>query len=122
MIEYAILIVRLLDYKFVIGVAMLLKVIMVRLKDRVEIEQTSPKSFLGAGHEMNDFAFGECGSAKNERGGLYITHVFDGGKTDPTVVVGEVMDTLYLQCVQGKANGFILVRLLDTLHFGETTE
>ena len=34
-IEYAILIVRLLDYKFIIGVAMLLKVIMVRLKDRV---------------------------------------------------------------------------------------
>jgi hypothetical protein len=34
-IEYAILIVRLLDYKFIIGVAMLLKVIMVRLKDRL---------------------------------------------------------------------------------------
>ncbi len=40
---------------------------------------------------MNDFAFGECGSAKNERGGLYITHVFDGGKAEPTVVVGEVI-------------------------------
>jgi hypothetical protein len=38
-IEYAILIVRLLDYKFIIGVAMLLKVIMVRLKDCVEIEK-----------------------------------------------------------------------------------
>jgi hypothetical protein len=44
---------------------MLLKVIIVRLKDRVEIEKTFPKSFLGVGHEMNDFAFGECGSAKN---------------------------------------------------------
>ncbi len=92
MIEYAILIVRLLDYKFIIGVAMLLKVIIVRLKDRVKIEKkTFPKSFLGAGHEMNDFAFGECGSAKNERGGLYFTHVFDGGKTELTVVVGEVI-------------------------------
>ncbi len=90
-IEYAILIVRLLDYKFIIGAAMLLKVIIVRLKDHVEIEKTFPKSFLGAGHEMNDFAFGECGSAKNERGGLYITPVFDGGKTEPTVVVGEVI-------------------------------
>jgi hypothetical protein len=38
-IEYAILIVKLLDYKFIIGVAMLLKVIMVRLKDCVEIEK-----------------------------------------------------------------------------------
>jgi hypothetical protein len=62
-IEYAILIVRLLDYKFIIGIAMLLKVIMVRLKDRIEIEKTFPKSFLGEVHEMNDFAFGECGSA-----------------------------------------------------------
>ncbi len=40
---------------------------------------------------MNDFAFGECGRAKNERGGLYITHVFDGGKAKPTVAVGEVI-------------------------------
>jgi hypothetical protein len=102
---------------------MLLKVIMVRLKDRVEIEKTFPKSFLGAGHEMNDFAFGECGSAKNERGGLYITHVFDGGKAEPTVIVGEVIGYIvFIQCVQGKANVFLLVRLLDTLHFGETTE
>ncbi len=38
-IEYAILIVRLLDYKFIIGNAMLLKVIIVRLKDRVKIEK-----------------------------------------------------------------------------------
>ncbi len=38
-IEYAILIVRLLDYKFFIGVSMLLKVIMVRLKDCIEIEK-----------------------------------------------------------------------------------
>ncbi len=38
-IEYAILIVRLLDYRFNIGVAMLLKVIMVRLKDCLEIEK-----------------------------------------------------------------------------------
>jgi hypothetical protein len=34
----------------------------------------------------------------------------------------RLSDTLYLQCVQGKANGFLLVRLLDTLHFCETTE
>jgi hypothetical protein len=41
---------------------------------------------------MNDpFAFGECGRAKNERGGLYNTHVFDGGKAKQTVVVGEVI-------------------------------
>ncbi len=38
-IEYPILIVRLSDYEFIIGVAMLLKVIMVRLKDCVEIEK-----------------------------------------------------------------------------------
>ncbi len=53
--------------------------------------KTFPKSFLGGGHELNDFAFGECGSAKNERRGLYITHVFDGEKTKPTVFVGEVI-------------------------------
>ncbi len=39
-IEYAILIVRLLDSKFIIGVAMLLKIGMVRLEDRVKIEKT----------------------------------------------------------------------------------
>jgi hypothetical protein len=38
-IEYAILIVRLLDYKNLIGVAMLLKIGMVRLEDCVEIEK-----------------------------------------------------------------------------------
>ncbi len=90
-IEYSIFKVRLLDYKFIIGNAMLLKVLIVRLNDCVEIEKTFPKSFLGVGYEMNDFAFGECGSAKNERGGLYITHVFDGGKTNPSVVVSEVI-------------------------------
>jgi hypothetical protein len=37
-IEYAILIVRLLDDKNLIGAAMLLKIGMVRLEDRVEIE------------------------------------------------------------------------------------
>ncbi len=41
-IEYAILIVRLLDYKNLIGAAMLLKIEMVRLEDRVEIEKTFP--------------------------------------------------------------------------------
>ncbi len=41
-IEYAILIVRLLDYKYLIGVAMLLKIGMVRLEDCVEIEETFP--------------------------------------------------------------------------------
>jgi hypothetical protein len=45
-IEYAILIIRLLDYKFIIGVAMLLEVIMVRLKDRVEIEKHFLRVFL----------------------------------------------------------------------------
>ena len=33
---------RLLDYKFIIGVAMLLKIGMVRLEDRVKIEKTFP--------------------------------------------------------------------------------
>ncbi len=33
---------RLLDYKFIIGVAMFLKIGMVRLKDRVKIENTFP--------------------------------------------------------------------------------
>jgi hypothetical protein len=41
-IEYAILIMRLMDYKYLIGVAMLLKIGMVRLEDRVEIEKTFP--------------------------------------------------------------------------------
>ncbi len=41
-IEYAILIVRLLDYKFIIGVAILLKIGMVRLKDCKKIEKTFP--------------------------------------------------------------------------------
>ena len=41
-IEYAILIVRLLDDKNLIGAAMLLKIGMVRLEDRVEIEKTFP--------------------------------------------------------------------------------
>jgi hypothetical protein len=45
-IEYAILIVRLLDYKFIIDVAMLLKVIIVRLKDCVEIEKHFLRVFL----------------------------------------------------------------------------
>jgi hypothetical protein len=38
-IEYAILKVRLLDYEYLIGVAMLLKIGMVRLEDCVEIEK-----------------------------------------------------------------------------------
>ena len=42
MIEYAILIVRLSDYKNLIGVAMLLKIGMVRLEDRVKIEKLFP--------------------------------------------------------------------------------
>ncbi len=41
-IEYAILIVRLLDYKNLIGAAMLLKIGMVRPEDCVEIEKTFP--------------------------------------------------------------------------------
>ncbi len=45
-IEYAILIMRLLDYKFIIGVAMLLKVVMVRIKDCIEIEKHFPRVFL----------------------------------------------------------------------------
>jgi hypothetical protein len=38
-IEYAILKVRLLDYKNLIGAAMLLKIRMVRLEDCIEIEK-----------------------------------------------------------------------------------
>ncbi len=41
-IEYAILIMRLSDSQFIIGVAMLLKIGMVRLKDSVKIEKTFP--------------------------------------------------------------------------------
>ncbi len=55
---------------------------------------------------MNDFAIGECGSAKNERGGFYITHVFDEEKPIQRLLLVRLLDTLYLQCVQGKANGF----------------
>jgi hypothetical protein len=44
------------------------------------------------------------------------------GKPSQRLLLVRLLDTLYLQCVQGKANGFLLVRLLDTLHFGETTE
>jgi hypothetical protein len=41
-IEYAILMVRPFDYKFIIGFAMLLKIGMVRLEDRIKIEKTFP--------------------------------------------------------------------------------
>ncbi len=113
---------RLLDYIFIIGVAMLLKVIMVRLKDCVEIEQTFPKSFLGAGHEMNDFANGECGSAKMKEEAFTSHMCLMVEKPIQRLLLVRLLDTLYLQCVQGKANDYLLVRLLDTLHFGETTE
>ncbi len=46
---------------------------------------------LAIRHVYKPQHFGECGRAKNERGGLYITHVFDGGKAKPTVVVGEII-------------------------------
>ena len=71
---------------------------------------------------MNDFAFGECGSAKNERGGLYITYVFDGGEAKPTGVVDEVIGYIVFTVCTRYSQWFLLVRLLDTLHFGETTE
>ncbi len=71
---------------------------------------------------MNHFAFGECGSAQNERGGLYITHVCDGGIAEPTVVIGEVIGYIVFTVSTTKSQRFLLVRLFDTLHFGETTE
>ncbi len=43
-------------------------------------------------------------------------------KPSQRVLLVRLFDTLYLQCVQGTTNGFLSVRLLDTLHFGETTE
>jgi hypothetical protein len=52
-IEYAILIVRLLDYKYLIGVAMLLKIGMVRLKDRVKIEKTFPNPGEAINYKKN---------------------------------------------------------------------
>ncbi len=97
---------RLLDFKFIIGVAMLLKAIMVRLKDRVEIEKTFPKSFLGAGHEINDFAFGECGSAKMREEAFTSPMCLMVEKPSQRVLLMRLLDTLYLQCVQGTANGF----------------
>jgi hypothetical protein len=71
---------------------------------------------------MNHFAFGECGSAQNERGGLYITHVCDSGKAEPTIVIGEVIGYIVFTVSTTKSQWFLLVRFLDTLHFGETTE
>ncbi len=67
MIEYAILIVRLLDYKYLIGVAMLLKIGMVRLEDRVEIEKTFPNPGEAINFKknilvwLNDQYKSECG-------------------------------------------------------------
>ncbi len=55
MIEYAILIVRLLDYNFIIGVAMLFKIRMVRLEDRVEIEKTFPNPGEAINFQKNYF-------------------------------------------------------------------
>jgi hypothetical protein len=49
-IEYAILIVRLLGFKFIIGVAMLLKIWMARLKDHVKIKI---KTFPNPGEAIN---------------------------------------------------------------------
>jgi hypothetical protein len=43
-------------------------------------------------------------------------------KPSRRLLLVRLLDTLYLQCVQGKANGFLLVWLLDTFYFGETTE
>ncbi len=43
-------------------------------------------------------------------------------KPSQRLLLVRLLDSLYLQCAQGKANGFLLVRLLDILHFGETTE
>jgi hypothetical protein len=66
-IEYAILIVRLLDYKYLIGVAVLLKIGMVRLKDRVEIEKTFPNPGEAINFKknilmwLNDQYKSECG-------------------------------------------------------------
>ncbi len=55
-IEYAILIVRLFDYKFIIGVAMLLKIGMVRLEDRVKIEKTFPNPDEAINFQKNYFS------------------------------------------------------------------
>ncbi len=63
-------------------------------------------NFLGAGHEINHFAFGECGNAQNERGGLYITHVCDGGKAKPTVVIGEVIGYIIFTVSTTKSQRF----------------
>jgi hypothetical protein len=71
---------------------------------------------------MKDLAFGECGSANNERGGLYITYVFDGGKAKPTGVVDEIIGYIVFTVCTRYSQQFLLGMLLDTLHFGETTE
>jgi hypothetical protein len=55
-IEYAILIVRLLDYKYLIGVAMLLKIRMVRLENHVEIEKTFPNPGEAINFKKNYFS------------------------------------------------------------------
>jgi hypothetical protein len=66
-IEYAILIVRLLDYKYLIAVAMLLKIGIVRLEDRVEIEKTFPNPGEAINFKkkkivwLNDQYKSECG-------------------------------------------------------------
>ncbi len=44
---------RLLDYKYLIGVAMLLKIGMVRLKDRVKIEKTFPNPGEAINYKKN---------------------------------------------------------------------
>jgi len=79
--------------------------------------KTFPKSFLGAGHEMNDFAFGECGSAKDERGGLYITYVFDGGEAKPTGVVDEVIGYIVFTVCTRYSQRFFIGEVIGYITF-----
>ncbi len=48
--------------------------------------------------------------------------MFDGGKAEPTGVVDEVIGYIVFTVCKRYSQWFSLVRLLDTLHFGETTQ
>jgi hypothetical protein len=66
---------------------------------------------------MNDFASGECGSAKNERGGLYSTYVFDGGEAEPTGVVDEVIGYIVFTVCTRYSQQFFIGEVIGYITF-----
>jgi hypothetical protein len=57
----------------------------------------------------------ECGSAQNERGGLYITHVCDGA--EPMVVIGEVIGYIIFTVSTTKSQRFFIGEVIGYVTF-----